>query len=247
MAAILLSVLGLVEFAAGDHEAADRALSQMRRLFEQIGIRDSLLDRTEPVHAELLVGLGQLDRAREALARLEQRGRRFPRTWIDVALPRTRAIVIAADGRVADAIDALDEIDLELASRLPFELGLTRLAKGRLYRRAKQRRAAADALRETLVIFEHLGAPVWAERTHAELDVVGPRRRAPDELTATEQPVVELAATGLTNREIAQTAFISEKTVEALVARVYRTLGIRSRAEPGARIAGKPGSGAIRT
>ena len=100
-AAVLLSVLGFVEFAAGDYRAADDALSQMRRLLDQIGISDGLLDRTEPFHAELLVQLGHLDRAREALARLEHRGRTFPRTWIDVTLPRTRAIVLAAEGTCA--------------------------------------------------------------------------------------------------------------------------------------------------
>ena len=73
-----------------------------------------------------------------------------------------------------------------------------------------------------------------------ELDVVGPRRRAPDELTATELRVAELAATGITNREIAKAAFMSEKTVEAHLARVYRKLGIRSRAELGARMARNP-------
>src|SRR5215469_18802061 len=77
-AAVLLSVLGFVEFAAGDYRAADDALSHMRRLLDQIGIRDGLLDRTEPFHAELLVELGHLDRAREALVRLERRGRAFP-------------------------------------------------------------------------------------------------------------------------------------------------------------------------
>jgi tetratricopeptide (TPR) repeat protein len=97
-AAVLLSVLGFVEFAAGDYRAADDALSRMRRLLDQIGISDGLLDRTEPFHAELLVQLGELDRAREALGRLERRGRTFPRTWIDVTLPRTRAIVLAAEG-----------------------------------------------------------------------------------------------------------------------------------------------------
>ena len=97
-AAVLLSVLGFVEFAAGDYRAADDALSRMGRLFDQIGMRDGLLDRTEPFHAELLVQLGHLDRAREALVRLEHRGRAFPRTWIDMTLPRTRAIVLAAEG-----------------------------------------------------------------------------------------------------------------------------------------------------
>ena len=239
-AAILLSVLGFVEYAAGDHQAADRALTQMRKLLDQIGIKDGLLDRTEPFHVELLVQLGDVDRARETLARLEQRGRTFPRIWIDATLPRARAIVTAAEGDLAGALAALDTLDLEATSRLPFELGCVWLTRGRVHRRAKQRRAAAAAFREALEIFERLDAPTWAEQTRGELDVVGPKRRAPDELTATELRVAELAATGLTNRGIAQAAFISEKTVEAHMARVYRKLGIRSRAELGARMARNP-------
>jgi DNA-binding CsgD family transcriptional regulator len=212
----------------------------MRELLDQIGIKDGLLDRTEPFHVELLVQLGEVDRARETLARLEQRSRTFPRNWIDATLPRAQAIVTAAVGDLDGALVALDALDLEATSRLPFELGCAWLTKGRVYRRAKQRRAAAAAFREALEIFERLEAPIWAERTNGELAVVSARRRAPDELTATELRVAELAATGLTNRAIAQAAFISEKTVEAHMARVYLKLGIRSRAELGARMAKNP-------
>jgi len=246
-AAVLLSVLGFVEFAAGDYRAADDALSRMGRLLDQIGISDGLLDRTEPFHAELLVQLGHLDRAREALARLEHRGRTFPRTWIDVTLPRTRAIVLAADGDLRGALAALESLDPGIAARLPLELGWTWLTKGRLHRRAKQRRAAADAFAQAAAIFERLGAEAWAERVRAELDMVGPRRRTPDELTATERRVAELAAAGITNREIARAVFMSEKTVEAHIGRVYRKLGIRSRAELGARMAGNPANSEGRT
>ncbi|HEY1320244.1 MAG TPA: helix-turn-helix transcriptional regulator, partial [Streptosporangiaceae bacterium] len=246
-AAVLLSVLGFVEFAAGEHRAADDALSQMRRLLDQIGIRDGLLDRTEPFHAELLAELGHLDRAREALARLEHRGRTFPRTWIDVTLPRTRAIVLAAEGDLHGALKALEHLDLDTAARLPHELGWTWLTKGRLHRRAKQRRAAADAFAQAAAIFERLGAVTWAERARTELDVVGPRRRAPDELTATELRVAELAAAGIKNREIARAVFMSEKTVEAHMSRIYRKWGIHSRAELGARMAGNPASSQRRT
>ena len=84
-------------------------------------------------------------------------------------------------------------------------------------------------------------------RARDELRFVGPRRRAPDELTAAELRVAELAASGITNREISRAAFMSEKTVEAHIARVYRKLGIHSRAELGARMAGNPASGPGRT
>jgi DNA-binding CsgD family transcriptional regulator len=159
-----------------------------------------------------------------------------------VTLPRTRAIVLAAEGDLRGALAAIESLDPDVGARLPLELGWTWLTKGRLHRRAKQRRAAADAFAQAAAIFERLGAEAWAERARTELDVVGPRRRAPDELTATERRVAELAAAGITNREIARAVFMSEKTVEAHIARVYRKLGIHSRAELGARMAGTPAS-----
>jgi DNA-binding CsgD family transcriptional regulator len=81
-----------------------------------------------------------------------------------------------------------------------------------------------------------LGAPSWADEARLELERVGLRHRAPDELTATERQVARLAAGGMTNREVAKAAFMSPKTVEANLARVYRKLAIRSRAELGARM-----------
>jgi len=108
--------------------------------------------------------------------------------------------------------------------------------QGRLYRRAKRKSAAADALGEAVEIFERLGAPDWLAHTRAEPGRVG-LRRAPDELTPTERRVAELAARGLTNREVETAAYMSPKTVEANLARVYRKLGITSRAELGARMA----------
>jgi len=232
----LLSILGFVEFAAGDHEASDRVLTQMRELHASMGVAEPMFDRSEPFHIESLLALGELDRARETLTRLEERGTTFPRLWIDVTLPRARALVLAAEGDVAAALATIEELDLEAASKLPFELGWALLVKGRLLRRMKQRRSAAATLGEALEIFERLGSPAWAVQARDELARVGPRRRAPDELTATELHVAELAAAGLTNREVAKAAFISPKTVEANLARVYRKLGIRSRAELGARM-----------
>ena len=131
---------------------------------------------------------------------------------------------------------AARRVDLEPAAA-PFEVACTLLVKGRLNRRAKQKRAAAQALTEALALFEQLGAPTWIAQATAELDRVGLRRPAPGELTAGERKVAELAATGMTNRQVAEAAFMSPKTVEANLARVYRKLGIGSRAELGARLA----------
>lgn len=234
--ALLQSAVAFVEHAAGNHAGVDRALTRMHDLVDSLGVRDFIPDRSEPIHIESLVALGELERAREELARLEGRGRMFPRLWITVALPRARALVLAAEGDVSGALAALDELDREAATKLPFDLGRALLVRGRLLRRAKQKRAAADTLHEALAIFERLGAPAWEAQTRAELDRVG-LRRSPDELTATERRVAELAAEGLTNREVASKAFMSPKTVQANLTRVYRKLGIHSRAELGARMA----------
>ena len=84
--------------------------------------------------------------------------------------------------------------------------------------------------------FEQLGAQPWAERARRELAASGARlrRRNPstvDALTPQELQVALAAATGKTNREVGAALFISPKTVEVHLARVYRKLGIHTRAE----------------
>ena len=235
--ALLLSSLAFVEFAAGDHEAMDAALTGMRVATNAIGVKDMLPDRSEPNEIESYLARGELDRAREALAGLEWRGRVLPRPWIEAALPRSRALVLAAGGDLERALAILEAAPV--VPELPFEAARTALVRGRLHRRAKHRRLAADALGEALAEFDRIGAVPWIAQAKAELDRVGLSRRASDELTASEQKVAELAASGMTNRQVAEAAFMSPKTVEANLARVYRKLGIRSRAELGARL-GQP-------
>ena len=131
---------------------------------------------------------------------------------------------------------ALDPaIEAALAARksaadlpMPFEQARTDLVLGRLLRRAKRRGAAREALETALATFEALPAPRWAERTRDELARLG-LVRTDDELTEAEQAVASAAASGLRNREIAEQLFMSPKTVEAHLSRVYRKLGIRSR------------------
>lgn len=231
-----LSTLAVAEFAAGELPAADDALTRMHELATSLGVADVLTDRSEPFHVELLVELGEIDRARDVLQRLEERGRRLPRLWIETALPSTRALVAAADGDVAGALALADQLDTAQALRLPFALGCHLLVKGRVLRRARQKRAAADALDEARAIFERLGTPAWSARARVESERIGFRRAAPRGLTESERRVAQLVATGLTNRQVAERLFISPKTVEANLGRAYVKLGIRSRAELGARL-----------
>ena len=111
------------------------------------------------------------------------------------------------------------------------------LAKGQILRRRNERRIASDALDESIIIFEKLDAPFWAQRARDERRRLGLHKGSSDELTPSEHTVASLAASGLTNRQIAERIFVSPKTVEANLARAYRKLGIHSRAELGAYMA----------
>jgi DNA-binding CsgD family transcriptional regulator len=239
-AALCLSTLAFVEFSAGDHAATDRALSRMREHTDRLGIKDNIHDRSEPFHIESLLALGETNHARRVLAELESRQRVLPRPWIAATLPRAQALVAAADGDVDGALRRLEVADPHLDGLLPFEHGWTLLVDGRLLRRAKRKRAAADALDRAREIFERLGAASWVERVRAESSRLGIRPSAPLELTESERRVAELVARGLRNREVATRLFMSPKTVEANLGRVYRKLGIHSRAELGAELAGGP-------
>jgi DNA-binding NarL/FixJ family response regulator len=105
---------------------------------------------------------------------------------------------------------------------------------GQLQRRANQRRRARDTLEQARSIFEEVGASQWSRRATEELARLGLHRPAGSDLTPRERQVAENAAMGATNSQIAAALLISPKTVEANLARVYRKLGISSRAELGA-------------
>ena len=87
-------------------------------------------------------------------------------------------------------------------------------------------------------MFDAVGSPGWTELARAELARIGGRRAADrGELTTTERRIAELAASGLSNKELAQTLFVTVSTVESHLTRVYAKLGIRSRVLLQARLA----------
>ncbi len=113
----------------------------------------------------------------------------------------------------------------------PLQRAYAHLTAGRVYRRAKAKTLAHDNPERAVEIYEELGAHGFAGQARVELGRVGLRPRAPDHLTDTERQVADLAVEGLRNREIADRVFLSVKTVEGVLGRAYRKLGIRSRAE----------------
>jgi DNA-binding NarL/FixJ family response regulator len=94
-----------------------------------------------------------------------------------------------------------------------------------------QRRAARDALEEASRVFSELGARLWLATTEDALKRISGRRPPSQELTEAERRVAALAAEGRSNKEIAAALFLAVGTVESHLSRVYRKLGVRSRAE----------------
>jgi DNA-binding CsgD family transcriptional regulator len=191
-----------------------------------------------PDEVEALVALGELQRAERLLEILEAYGRCSGLAWPLATAARCRGLLLAAEGEIDGAMRALEEALTHHASlEMPLELARTLLVCGQVQRRQKRKRAARDSLVRALDLFERSGAALWAKRADEELGRVGVRPRAPQNLTTAERRVAELAARGLTNQEVAAAAFLSHKTVEANLTRIYRKLGIRSRAELGVRLA----------
>jgi DNA-binding CsgD family transcriptional regulator len=147
-------------------------------------------------------------------------------------MARCRAIRAAAKGDLASAEAALDEAATGYrATGSDFELARTLLLLGSVRRRRKQKRPAREALTSALEGFERLGNAAWAERATDELSGISGRRPSAGRLTPAERRVARLAAAGRTNREIADVLFMSVRTVEGHLSRIYAKLEIRSRVE----------------
>ena len=114
---------------------------------------------------------------------------------------------------------------------MPFELARTQLVYGQVLRRARRRRDAEQALRAAELAFTQLGAVLWVPHASAELRLLGLRRGSPDRLTPAEEQVARLVADGHANDEVAAALFLSRRTVENHLSRIYRKLGLGSRAE----------------
>jgi len=87
------------------------------------------------------------------------------------------------------------------------------------------------------VIFARLGAHLWSTRAQDERAQIGGRARATDQLTPTERRIADRVASGRSNAEVASELFLSPKTVEWNLSKIYRKLSVRSRAELAAKLA----------
>lgn len=227
------AVLGLAALSAGEDAEAVRQLERVDAFLASVHSREPAADRVHADYAEALINVGDLDRAEEVVARMEARARTLPRPWIQAVSMRSRGLLLSAQGDLDAAASVMREaLEAHRGLEMPFERGRTLLALGQVLRRRNERRAARSALEEALATFTELGVQPWADRVRGEL-VRLPVCRAPAGLTPTEEKIARLAASGLINKEVARRAFVSVKTVEANLARVYGKLGVGSRAEFG--------------
>ena len=232
-----LTALGFLETSLGNHSAALQTLEPMLSRFGPASLTEVFAAAFLPDAIEALIELGRVDDAEPLVAVLEKNGQDRDRAWMRAVGARGRAMVAAARGEMETAVAAVASAMSEHDQLpMPFERARTQLLFGQLANLRRQQDAAALAVRDALSTFEELGTPLWANRARAEQTRVGITSQTTDGLTTAEQRVAELAASGMTNRDVAGVLFISPKTVEATLARVYRKLGIRSRAELGRRI-----------
>ncbi|GLZ41888.1 LuxR family transcriptional regulator [Actinokineospora sp. NBRC 105648] len=235
-----LHLLGQALLRTGRPAEAVAALSRIPELERPRGIRDPTMLRWHPDLATGLVSVGEFDQADDLLRETRERLADVPQpAGVAAQLDRAEANLLAARGQGERAVALLERAEAVFTGLgQPIEAGHCLLVRGRV-ERARRRYAAARApVERAAALFAAARATPWsehAERMLARLvgaDAVG----GTPVLTATESRIAGLVAEGASNREIADRLFISVKTVEATLTRVYRKFGLRSRTQLAAKV-----------
>jgi ATP/maltotriose-dependent transcriptional regulator MalT len=163
------------------------------------------------------------------------------RSWVQGTPSQAHhAIALRCEAMLADpeAAGALFEgaLDLHRGADRPYDQARTQLLYGEFLRRQRQPVKAREHLRGAAETFARLDAPLWAERARTELRAAGestapPSRDGFADLTPQELQIVRLVSGGLSNRQVAEHLFLSPRTVEYHLYKVYPKLGIGSRTE----------------
>jgi DNA-binding CsgD family transcriptional regulator len=238
---IALRARGLLALGQGDLVAAVSLFEQVVAVPLARGLRGPTVISL-PDLVEALVRLGRTEDAASRAAEFERRVTDVPDLRVPALVARCRALV----GTGPDASIAYRQALVHhQGDPDSFVIARTQLLYGEWLRRQGERRSARTELDAALATFEKYGAVPWAERARGELRASGAvlrsRPRAGLELTEAELRVALLAADGLTDREICGQLYLSPKTVEFHLGRVYRKLGVRGRTELARRLPGRQG------
>ena len=219
--------------ALGQGRHAD-AFDHFQRLFEPGD------PHYHPVHrcwaigdlAEAAAHSGHRDQALAVLREFEPLALQTPSPRFHVGMVYARAM-LAADEDAEPLFHAALAADM---TRWPLYRARVQLAFGEWLRRRRRMAESRSPLRAARDAFDALGVDGWSERARQELRASGEssRRRTPDaldELTAQELQIAQLAASGLSNRDIGQRLYLSHRTIESHLYRLFPKLGITSRAQ----------------
>ncbi|KJY23719.1 helix-turn-helix domain-containing protein, partial [Streptomyces katrae] len=227
-----LYALGTVELATGEAARAVATLRRVAELEEAQQVVDPSILRWHGELAEALVAADDPAGAVALLDAVTPVARSLERTSVLAALDRARGLALSAQGEPESAVALLRATAQRFdALGLPLEHGRTLLALARVERRRRRRAPARAALRDAAELFERAGAEPWlclARENAPETGVPHPGAAA---LTDAEARLALLVGGGASNQEAAAKLFLSVKTVEARLTRIYQKLDVRSRAQ----------------
>ncbi|MEZ0068678.1 DNA-binding CsgD family transcriptional regulator [Streptacidiphilus sp. MAP12-20] len=222
---------GLLDLGQGRAEEALKTLDALVRGPDRAHV---LALRAVPDAVEAAVRLRQGASLAEPLERFERWAARSQREWARALVLRCHALLASDDAAEQLYLDALA---LHAGAGRPWEEARTALLYGEWLRRARRKAEARTPLRAAARAFDALGATPWADRARAELDATGAGASEPREagpltgLTPQETQIVRLAASGMSNRDIAAQLFLSARTVGYHLYKAYPKLGVASRGE----------------
>ena len=227
--------LGIAALADGD---SSRAVEHLWKVWEHTR-REHVDDPGAfPVAGDLvdaLVGAQLYDLAQDVIERLSELSVEQSHPWGLVTAERGRSLLQLAtsDRYLDDSAAGLAEAARSYGSLgLNFDQARSLLSLGVSQRRFKKWAAARTSLEQAAALFDEGGSSGWAHRARDELNRLSGRRSGPaDQLTPTETRVVRLAASGMSNKEIARQLYVSVNTIEGHLSRAYAKLGVRSRAQ----------------
>jgi DNA-binding CsgD family transcriptional regulator len=225
------SALGFLELSIGDPAKAYASLGPLAERAEAAGLYEPGAMRFVPDAVEAVIGLGHLDEGEHLLGRLQRQATKLARASALAASARCRGLLFAARGDLPSALETLQQAVENDSGAIPFERARTLLALGQVRRRVKQKRSARETLERARACFEALGAVLWVEKARDELARISGRASPGAELTVTEQRLAELVAEGRSNNQVAAALFVSPKTVETKLSRIYAKLEVHSRTE----------------